>query len=228
MAKRLRFLVTAGPTREPLDAIRFLTNRSSGKMGYALATAARDRCHVVRLVSGPVSIPPVAGVALQPVETAEEMCAAVLGALPHSDVLVMCAAVADYRPAEVLAGKREKREGDEWLLRLVRTPDILLAVGRAEFDGLRVGFAAEYGDPVPRATEKLERKALDLIVANDISRPGLGMGADDGHVCAIDRWGGRRWLGPDRKSRIAAGLLDVMESAWLRREEECRCGGGRP
>jgi phosphopantothenoylcysteine decarboxylase/phosphopantothenate--cysteine ligase len=167
MGKRLRFLVTAGPTREPLDAVRFLSNRSSGRMGYAVARAAREGGHDVTLVSGPVAQAPPEGVDLYRVETAVEMAAAVWERLESCDCLVMAAAVADYAPENPSKGKQKKGEED-LVLRLRRTPDILLEASRRKGSRIFVGFAVESENLLERARGKLERKNLDLIVANDV------------------------------------------------------------
>jgi len=211
----LRLLVTAGPTREPVDAVRFLSNRSSGRMGYSLAEAAIARGHQACLITGPVSLKPPHGAELVFVETAREMCVAVLDRLGDFDGLLMCAAVGDYRPAEAIAGKRKKEPGD-WTLRLVRNPDILLEVDRAGYVGLRLGFAAEYGDPRELAAGKLRDKRLDLIAANDIAAPGLGMGARRNAVWLLDRWGGCEQIGPADKTVVAMGILQHVEQAYLR------------
>ncbi len=181
----MHILVTAGPTREPIDPVRFISNRSTGKMGYALAAAAVRRGHTVTLVSGPVSLTPPAGAAVVPVVTAEEMCAAVLHALPACDALIMAAAVADWRPRTVAARKLKKRDMQP-TLELERTPDILIAVRAVRRDDQTiVGFAAETGDPEAEARRKLIDKGLDLIVANDISEPGSGFGTDTNRVTLI-------------------------------------------
>lgn len=166
----MRFLVTAGPTREPIDDVRFLSNRSTGRMGYAVAEAAARAGHEVVLVSGPVALDPPSGVAVVPVETALEMRAAVLPRLPETDALVMAAAVADYRPEARIAGKRKKGgDGETWNLALVRNPDILADAAASKGERIHVGFAVESADLVVNASRKLAAKSLDLIVANDVS-----------------------------------------------------------
>lgn len=178
-----RVLVTAGGTREPLDPVRYLGNRSSGKMGYAIAQAARERGAEVTLVST-VGLPTPPGVELVRVATAAEMHEAVSSRFASSDVVVMAAAVADYRPAETFAGKR-KKSTDPWTLTLVPNPDILKALGEAKTHQFLVGFAAETGDPVPAAMDKLTRKKADLIVANDVSLPGQGFEVDTNRVTVV-------------------------------------------
>ncbi len=182
-----RVIVTAGGTQEPIDPVRYISNRSSGKMGYALAEAARDRGAQVSLISAPTAIPCPAGVKLVRVETAEEMRQAVLADLPGSDVLVMAAAVADYRVAAA-ASQKIKRTAEELIVRLVRNRDI---VGEASSHSQRpkvvVGFAAESQDLVKNAQAKLASKNLDLIVANDITASDSGFGVDTNQVVLIGR-----------------------------------------
>jgi phosphopantothenoylcysteine decarboxylase/phosphopantothenate--cysteine ligase len=205
-------LVTAGPTREPVDPVRFVSNRSSGKMGYALAAAARQRGARVVLVTGPTDLAPPFGVEVVPVETAAEMRDAVVSRveeLASSDTVIMAAAVADYAPRP--ARSKIKKSGDTMTLEMERAPDILAELGarkRRSGGPVLVGFAAETDDLIPHATAKLERKNADFIVANDVSRPGLGMDADDNQVSVLDRDGGRHDLGPAPKSVIARGILD--------------------
>ncbi|MGI5868177.1 MAG: phosphopantothenoylcysteine decarboxylase [Kiritimatiellia bacterium] len=169
----MKVLVTAGPTREHLDPVRFLSNRSSGRMGYALAEAARDRGHDVILVSGPVALPPPDGVEIVKVVSARDMLAAVSGRLPWCDTLIMCAAVADWRPASCSDEKLKKRTM-ETTLALVPNPDILAEIAPRKGDRLFIGFAAETHDLLAQAQDKLARKGLDLIVANDVTQPGAG------------------------------------------------------
>lgn len=178
-----RVLVSAGGTREPLDPVRYLGNRSSGKMGHAIAQAAASRGARVTLVTtAPTTAP--AGVEVVAVETALEMHDAVLARFDEVDVVVMSAAVADYRPAETFEGKR-KKDGDAWTITLVPNPDILAELGRRKRHQVLVGFAAETGDPVEAARGKLARKNADLIVANDVSRPGQGFEVDTNRVLVI-------------------------------------------
>jgi phosphopantothenoylcysteine synthetase/decarboxylase len=171
---KLRLLITAGPTREPVDPVRYLTNRSSGRMGYALATAAADAGHEVVLVSGPVSIEADSRVNLIRVETAREMFEATRERIGRVDVALFSAAVADYRPVRAATQKIKKGEGG-MTLELERTEDIL---GSARsvfgFKGYLVGFAAETENLLDNARSKLERKGCDLILANDVSVPGIG------------------------------------------------------
>ena len=180
-----RVLVTAGPTVEDLDPVRYLGNRSSGRMGYAIAAEALARGAQVVLVSGPTALEPPAGAEVVRVRGAEEMRSAVMAHVAGDgagvDLVAMVAAVADYTPAGGAQDAKLLRDRDELVLTLRRTPDILGAVGRWRAGRDRpvlVGFAAEVGDPVARAREKLRRKQVDLVVANDVSRPGAGFGGD--------------------------------------------------
>ncbi len=173
----LRLLVSAGPTREAIDPVRYISNRSSGKMGYALAKAATERGALVYLVSGPVSLDAPPKVHRQMVETAKEMEDAVVHLYPSTDVAIMAAAVADYRPEEI-AKEKIKKVGDRLDLPLVRNNDILAFMGRVKKAQVLVGFAAETDHLENHATEKLRRKNLDLIVANDISETGAGFDVD--------------------------------------------------
>ncbi|MFN2378446.1 MAG: bifunctional phosphopantothenoylcysteine decarboxylase/phosphopantothenate--cysteine ligase CoaBC [Candidatus Binatia bacterium] len=169
-----RILVSAGPTREALDPVRYLTNRSSGRMGYAVASAAWRRGAEVTLVSGPTALPCPRGVRRVDVTSAAEMHTAMLERAPQSDVVVMVAAVADYRPAAMAAEKIKKKQGQGLALELAENDDILAALGRLPGSRVLVGFAAETTDVVRHAREKLERKKAHLIVANDVTLPGAG------------------------------------------------------
>lgn len=181
----MRVLVTAGPTREALDPVRYLTNRSSGKMGYAMAEAFARAGHAVLLVSGPTALEVPEGVDFLPIETAAEMFEAVRRQIGRMDAAVFAAAVADYRPAEV-SEQKIKKTGETLTLELVRTPDILGSVrGDFGFTGTLVGFAAETRDLAANAREKLERKGCDLVVANDVSKPGIGFDSDRNEVLLV-------------------------------------------
>ncbi len=217
-----RLLVTAGGTREPIDAVRFLGNRASGRTGYAVAEEAALRGAEVTLVAGPGELPAPFGVEAVRVQTAEEMRAAVLERASEVDALVMTAAVADYRPAEPTGGKLAKTEGDLHL-RLERTADILAEVGesaaalsRAERPVL-VGFAAETERVLERAREKLERKRLDMIVANDVSG-GAGFGASE-HTVTFVTADGADSCGPAPKRVIARELLDRVQGLLAKRTD---------
>lgn len=197
-------VVSAGGTREPIDPVRYIGNRSSGKMGYAVAEAARDRGAIVTLVSSVTELTPPAGVEMMQVETAHEMQDAVLKASAAADVLIMAAAVADYHSVQVAEGKI-RRESETLTLELVKTADIL---GKVTGNIIKVGFAAETGDLIDRATEKLIRKQLDLIVANDVTAEGSGFGTDTNQVTLIDRQGKVEELPLMHKYEVAHHMLD--------------------
>lgn len=182
----LNILVTAGPTVEPIDPVRFISNRSSGKMGYAIARAAKRRGAVVTLVSGPTALRPPYGVTFHPVRTAEEMKQAVMDRFYGCDVIIMAAAVADYRPRK-LAEQKIKKGADTLSLDLVRNPDILAELGKLKKESpcILVGFAAETEDMLLNARKKLKAKNLDLIVANDVSRSDAGFETDTNIVKMI-------------------------------------------
>src|SRR5690554_3747219 len=213
-AAGLAVTITAGPTREPLDPVRYLSNHSSGKMGYALAEAAAALGARVTLISGPVSLPCPAGVERLEVETALEMHEAAQRLAPESDLFIGCAAVAGYRAESAAEHKIKKVEGEEELvLRLVKNPDIIAGVAAlpAESRPLVVGFAAETRDVERYARDKLARKGLDMIVANDVSREGLGFGSD--HNAALLLWRGgdgevdQEALDPQPKGEMAAAVI---------------------
>jgi phosphopantothenoylcysteine decarboxylase/phosphopantothenate--cysteine ligase len=207
--KSRRVLITAGPTQEALDPVRFLSNRSSGKMGWALAEAARDRGAEVVLIAGPTGLPPVPSVTVVPVVTSEEMGKAVMARFPDSDVLIMAAAVADFRPARSARGKIPKGRGSR-MLALEPTPDILMGLPPRRADQCVVGFAAETGDLVGRARAKLRRKALDLVVANDVTEPGAGFGTDTNRATLLDRTGRSNALPLMSKLELAHRILDAV------------------
>ena len=200
-----RIVVTAGGTQEPVDPVRCLTNHSSGKMGYALAEAARDRGAKVVLVSAPTALPKPVGVDVVNVGTAQEMYEAVKKAVVKTHALIMAAAVADYRPKKVSKGKIKRERASSLTLELERTPDILSEV-KGKF--LRVGFAAESENLVANAKGKLDKKQLDLIVANDITAKGSGIGADTNQVVIIDRKDKVEKLPLLPKREVADRILD--------------------
>jgi len=203
----MHFLITAGPTREPLDPVRYLSNRSSGKMGYALAEAALASGHSVTLVSGPVAITCPEGAALISVETAQEMYDTVATRINEADIAIFCAAVADYRVASV-ADEKIKKSADELTLRLVKNPDILgSARGVFGYGGLLVGFAAETNDLAVHALDKLRRKKCDLIVANDVSRSDIAFDRDVNEVSLFFPDGTRENLPMASKREIAGTLI---------------------
>lgn len=201
-----RIVVTAGGTQEPIDPVRHLGNRSSGKMGYALAVAARDRGASVILIAAPTSLPEPAGMEVIFVTTADQMKEAVTAAVKKADALIMAAAVADYRPKEFVTSKI-KKETAALTLELVRTPDILNEVKGAF---IKVGFAAESEDLVANARLKLEKKQLDLIVANDITSPESGFNTETNKVTIIDRKGNTDELPLLAKREVAEKVLDKV------------------
>ena len=203
-----RLLVTSGPTREPIDPVRYLSNRSSGKMGHAITTAALRRGAAVTLISGPTALTPPPGAIFVPVQTAEEMCEAALQHLGAATVVIKAAAVADYRVANP-AGQKIKSKKDEGLtLELVPNPDILRELAARKGRTFLVGFAAETNDLRRNAQAKLAAKGIDLLVANDVSRKGIGFEADDNQVVLLDRWGGEIELPMMSKIAVADAILD--------------------
>ena len=203
----MKILITAGPTREYIDPVRFITNRSSGKMGYALARAAHRRGFETVLVTGPVNLEAPAGVEVVRIESAAEMAAAVAELAPSCDAVVMAAAVADYRPVEVSEHKLKKQPGD-LTLRLERTEDVLASLGAMKKAGQTlVGFAAETDDLVENASDKLRRKNLDWIVANKVSD---GFGADTNKVILLGRGGEVVELPLAPKTEVAEMVLEKI------------------
>lgn len=208
----LRVVVTAGPTREDLDPVRYLGNRSSGRMGFAVARDAMRRGAQVHLIAGPTSVEPPMVTTLTRVRSAAEMHAAVMRASERADVVVMAAAVADYTPAGGAQGTKIEKSGAV-TLPLERTVDILAALGEARGPATRpvlVGFAAETGDPVARATRKRETKRVDLIVANDVSAEGSGFDVDTNQITLVDATGAEA-LPLQSKDAAAAAILDRVE-----------------
>jgi phosphopantothenoylcysteine decarboxylase/phosphopantothenate--cysteine ligase len=204
--KGLRVLVTAGPTREFFDPVRFLSNPSSGKMGYALAETALRLGAKVTLITGPVALPPPL-VRVIAVTTAEEMRCAVLKEARKADVVLMCAAVSDYRPAS-FSKKKLKKSSKPLTLRLVRTKDILKDLGRRKRPGqILVGFAAETDRIETYARRKLAEKNLDLIVANRVGRPGAGFESDRNEALLIAASGRSRRLPPMSKGAMARQII---------------------
>ncbi len=203
----LSVLVSAGPTREPIDPVRYLGNRSSGRMGYALARAAREAGARVTLVSGPVALEPPRGVRVIPVETALEMREAVLAEADSADVFIATAAVADYRVAEPLPNKHKRAQGP-LRLELVQNPDILAEVAVLPNGPFTLGFAAETDDLERHAREKLERKGVDMIAANRVGS-GLGFGTADNALEVFWR-GGHTSLPRQGKDRLARALIQLL------------------
>jgi len=202
-----QIIITAGGTQEAIDPVRFIGNRSSGKMGYAIAAAARDRGAQVQLISAPTSLPKPLGIEVTAVQTAAEMAAAVSEKISQADILIMAAAVADYRP--IMTRKNKVKKADQrWDLTLERTPDILAETATYRPRPLRIGFAAETENLLRNAKKKLDQKDLDLIIANDITIPGSGFNADKNQVVIIDRNGGIDELALLDKSVVAQHILD--------------------
>ena len=208
----MRFVVTAGPTREPIDPVRFLSNRSSGKMGYAIAEAALEEGHDVTLISGPVNLEPPERARFVAVTTSEEMFRHVQSALNECDVFVMCAAVADYKPAKYSAQKL-KKENLPRSLELAPTPDILSTVAREPHSFLAIGFAAETNELEENAWKKLTSKNCDIMVANDVSRMDSGMESDQNEVEIFFRNGEREKISRAPKKIIARKLVKIFSIA---------------
>jgi phosphopantothenoylcysteine decarboxylase/phosphopantothenate--cysteine ligase len=200
-----RLVVTAGPTREPIDPVRYISNRSSGKMGYRLAAAGFRRGAEVVLISGPTAIAPPSGVTFVPVETAEEMREAVLQHASRATLIVKAAAVADYRTKTPSAVKIKGKT--DLTLELTPNPDILKEVAKAAHGAFVVGFAAETNDVAANAQAKLAAKGVDLLVVNDVSQRGIGFEAEDNEVTLLDRWGGNRALPKMPKAEVADAIL---------------------
>ena len=210
----LKVLVTAGGTREPIDAVRFVGNRSSGRMGFALAEAAARRGAAVTVVAANVSLPRAPGVEYVDVATAAELAAACRERFPAADVLLMAAAVADYRPDRAHAGKLKKADaGAELTLRLERTEDVLAALAAERRPGQTlIGFAAEHGeDAVAHAREKLTRKKLDAVVLNDVSDPAIGFDSQENEVVVVTAEGNAR-VPRASKAEVADAILDMLLS----------------
>ncbi|GGE16879.1 phosphopantothenoylcysteine decarboxylase [Marinithermofilum abyssi] len=204
-----KVVVTAGPTREPMDPVRYFTNRSSGKMGFALAEAAAAAGAEAVLVAGPSSLETPVGVRRVDVTTAEEMLQAVLEEMEEADVIIKAAAVADYRPAEV-KGSKIKKADDRLQVELVKTPDIAAEVGRRKGRRLLVGFAAETDQVETYARDKLQRKNMDMIVANDVSEPGAGFEGDTNIVTVFDKHGEVLRLPQLSKREVARRLIRLV------------------
>ena len=206
-----RVLVNAGPTREPIDPVRYITNRSSGKMGYAIAGAAAARGAQVTLVSGPTNLPVPEGCALTPVETADEMYQACMTAAPDADIIIAAAAVADYRPARYSPGKI-KKTADDLHIELVRTRDILAELGQTKGARVIVGFAAETDDLLANAQAKLASKNLDIIVANSVGGEHSPFGSDENTVALLRPGREPEGLPAMSKLALAHEILDRAAS----------------
>ena len=209
--KGRRVVVTAGPTREPIDPVRVVTNRSSGKMGYRVAEAAWERGADVVLISGPVTLPEPIGITVKRVDSTQELEDAVRTELPKADVLVMAAAPADYRPSSPSDSKRSRIEG-ALAIPMEPTTDVLDATREVRKSGsVIVGFALETGDAVAKGLAKLERKDLDLIVVNDALEPGAGFEKETNRVALLSRDGTRKILPLQSKREVAEAILDLGE-----------------
>ncbi len=207
----MRILITAGPTREAIDPVRYLSNRSSGKMGYAIAEAAAEQGHDVVLISGPVNLPPFDKGTFIEVESAAEMLDAVKGAISNVDAAIFAAAVADYRVAEI-ASEKIKKTGDTLSLELEKTEDILGSVRSAfAFDGFLVGFAAETNDLEKHAIGKLNSKACDMLVANDVSRNDIGFDQDSNEVTLFFKDGEKEFYDRRSKKEVAKVIVETVE-----------------
>jgi phosphopantothenoylcysteine synthetase/decarboxylase len=206
----VKFLITAGPTREPIDPVRYISNRSSGKMGYAIADAALAAGHDVVLVSGPVNLQPPRTAKLISVSTSDEMFDTVHQHADHCDICILCAAVADYKPAKVSRTKIKKRD-DNILLELIPTRDILDSLGhRRDRQFLLVGFAAETENVEENAARKLRAKNCDIMVANDA---GIGMESDENELVILFRSGETERILRAPKKIIARELVKIFENS---------------
>jgi len=212
----VKFFITAGPTREPIDPVRYLSNRSSGKMGYAIAEAAIEAGHEVVLISGPVDIDRPRGGAVISVSTSDEMFAAVHEHARGCDVLVMCAAVADYKPKQVSKNKIKKRDANV-SLELVPTRDILASLPKQDRPYVVVGFAAETENVEANAQKKLQEKNCDLIVANDVSRADSGIESDENEVIILFRDGEKKKISCAPKKIVARELVKIFENVCEKR-----------
>ena len=211
----MRFLITAGPTREPIDPVRYLSNRSSGKMGYAIAEAAIEAGHEVILISGPVDVARPRGVAVIPVSTSDQMFDAVMQQTRNCDILVMCAAVADYKPVAVFTKKIKKRDA-KFMLELIPTRDVLASLPKIR-KYLVVGFAAETHNLETNAQKKLREKNCDLVVANDVSRADFGMDSDENEVTILFRDGKIKTISRAPKKIVARELIKIFENVCEKR-----------
>lgn len=207
---KLHFLITAGPTVEPIDPVRYLSNRSSGKMGYALARAALKAGHSVTLVSGPTNLIPPEDADVIAVETAREMQKAAMSFAKKADIIIKTAAVADFRPVKTAKHKIKKHDAT-LLIRLVPNPDILKKLGRSKRKNqILVGFAAETRDLIKNSLKKIREKNLDWIVVNDVSRKDIGFGSNNNAATLIDRDGKKTKLPKQSKDRLAESLIRVI------------------
>jgi phosphopantothenoylcysteine decarboxylase/phosphopantothenate--cysteine ligase len=209
----VKFLITAGPTREPIDPVRYLSNRSSGKMGYAIAEAAIEAGHEVVLISGPVDVARPRGAAVIPVSTSDQMFDAVQRQVWNCDILVMCAAVADYKPAKVSKSKIKKR-GENISLELLPTRDILASLAKQDRHFIVVGFAAETENIEANARKKLREKDCDIIVANDAR---IAMESDENELIIFFRDGETKRISRASKKIISRDLVKYFENCFEKR-----------
>jgi phosphopantothenoylcysteine decarboxylase/phosphopantothenate--cysteine ligase len=208
-----KVVITAGPTREPIDPVRYITNRSSGKMGFAVAAAARDAGAEVVLVTGPVSLPTPGAVRRIDVETAEQMYRSVQDEIAGAQIFIGCAAVSDYRP-RAAADQKIKRSAAEMDLALVRSPDTLASVAALPRPPFTVGFAAETHDVAKHARDKLDRKRIDMIAANQVG-PDCGFDRETNALTVYWPGGGELKLGEGSKNQLARRLVDVIAERYL-------------
>jgi len=205
----VKIVVTAGPTREPIDPVRFISNRSSGKMGYAIAEAALDAGHQVTLITGPAAIAPPSSARVIRITTSDELHDAVHEHVHDCDVLVMCAAVSDYKPVRIATQKLEKQRG-EFSLQLTPTRDILASLPLDDRNYFVVAFAAETHDVAASAQQKLIAKNCDVIIANDVSKSDSGMESDDNEVTIFSRIDQPRHVERASKKIIAREILKIV------------------
>jgi len=213
----LKVLITAGPTIEFIDPVRMITNRSTGKMGYAIARAARRRGAEVTLVTGPTHLDPPKGIHMINVETAEEMREAVMDHYRGKDVVIKAAAVSDYRPLNKAKEKQKKKAG-QTIVKMILTPDILADLGKDKGDSILVGFAAETTDHVANALDKIKKKNLDLIVLNDVSKDDRGFAVETNEVRMIDSKGNEEVVPLTSKDEVADKILDrikYLQTEWM-------------
>ncbi|RKD27839.1 phosphopantothenoylcysteine decarboxylase / phosphopantothenate--cysteine ligase [Caminicella sporogenes DSM 14501] len=212
-----KIIVTAGPTQEPIDPVRYITNHSTGKMGYAIAKAAKNRGAEVLLISGPTNLSAPDGVKIINVVTANEMYEAVLNNLKDADIVIKSAAVADYRPKNK-SDVKIKKSDDDLNIELTRNPDILYEIGKIKGNRILVGFAAETNDVLNNALKKIKKKNLDLIVANDITQKGAGFKSETNIVTIIDKNGNYKSLKKMTKEEVADVILDKVVDMILKKE----------
>ena len=209
----MKILITAGPTREPIDPVRYLTNRSSGKMGYAIAESAINRNHEVILVSGPVALEPPQNCRIIKVETAAQMYDEVSSNSNNCDAVIMVAAVADYTPDVYHDEKIKKSDNAE--IKLIRTKDILGSMRNGfGFEGILVGFAADTNELRENAISKMTQKGCNFIVANDVSRNDIGFGSDQNEVTIFDQQGRQEQIHKSSKSLIAKSIIEKIETLY--------------